>query len=109
MIKWTLELTFRSSDGRAFTRAVQLDDHTAREYTTLESPQRARGPFGINQLGFNEVVRMIKVRTMRKDLFRQEAARLGSMLAEYLEDREGWHGEERAERIEQMEKENERR
>ena len=42
----------------------------------------------------------------RKDLFRQEATRLGVLLAERMEDSEGWHGIEREERLENWRKGN---
>ena len=43
---------------------------------------------------------VLKRREFRKDLFQDEARRLGALLAERMEDKEGWHGVERQERLE---------
>ena len=49
-----------------------------------------------------DVVRVMQVKEFRKQLLVDEAARAGACLADFLEDREGWHGIERKERIDEM-------
>ena len=44
-----------------------------------------------------EVVEEMKARVFRKDLFVRESRRLGAMLAERMEDAEGWHDASRIE------------
>jgi len=48
---------------------------------------------------FPSCIEKMKKRDFRKTDFEQIAARLGALLSERLEDKDGWNGEERAERI----------
>jgi hypothetical protein len=57
----------------------------------------------MNSLGagsMSATVEMMRVREFRKKLLTSAAAQCGTALAEHLEDREGWHGLDRQERVE---------
>ena len=47
---------------------------------------------------FDELIHQMKSREYRKETFGDIGRRLGNLLAERLEDKEGWHGEDRAEK-----------
>lgn len=59
----------------------------------LEPPS----PYSFNST-FVAAVSVIKRRIIRKQRFTEVATRLGKLLAEHMEDKEGWHGENRKER-----------
>lgn len=46
---------------------------------------------------YDGTIRLMKVRKFRKDLFIHAATNLGALLAERMEDAEGWHDERRIE------------
>ena len=47
----------------------------------------------------NSMVRLMKVRQFRRGLLIDCASKTGEMLADHLEDKEGWHGVERQQRL----------
>ena len=97
-MKWTLTLTFSNSYGQSFSRAIDVDHSIAREIQHIE-PLKSGIDLMLNPMPFAEACRVLKTKQLRKDLFMQEATRLGGQLAEYLEDKEGWHGESRKKTI----------
>lgn len=59
----------------------------------------------MNEMGAGSMaatVKMMRVKELRKGLLIQVAGQCGGALAEHLEDREGWHGRDRQERVEEM-------
>ena len=69
---------------------IELDWHTARQ---LHSVKPSAAPLD----SFEEVVETMKVREYRKDFFIRECRRIGALLAERMEDAEGWHDASRIE------------
>lgn len=59
---------------------------------------RDPGPVPIYS-SFDDVVRTFKKREFRRELLLQAAKKLAARLSDYIEDKEGWHGEGRRERI----------
>jgi hypothetical protein len=51
--------------------------------------------------GLEQAVELMRVREFRRKLLISAATQCGAALADHLEDREGWHGIERQERIEE--------
>ncbi len=92
---WTLELALVDPYGKRTVKAIQLDEFTMQEHAIIKPPE----PFMVGPRSFDEVIQVMKRREFRKDLFKQEATRLGHALAEYMEDVEGWHGVERQEKL----------
>lgn len=91
--KWQLEMSMIGPYGERYTVAVELGRHTAEEVHRLPPPIPGL-------VSFDDAVQVLKRREFRKDLFTDTATRLGTMLAERLEDKEGWHGVERQENLE---------
>lgn len=96
-----LTLTFDPGMGAQVVRmAIDLDKHTARQFQRIDPPIThtvpwLRGVVALNS--FEEVVETMKVREFRKDFFIIECKRLGTLLAERMEDAEGWHDLSRVE------------
>lgn len=53
----------------------------------------------VGAVNLNDAVKILKVREFRKELLIKSAKNMGVLLAEHLEDKEGWHGLKRQERI----------
>ena len=90
MPDWFLEMSMIGPYGERYTMRVKLDRTTACEFHSLVKPVPGL-------MAFNEAVEVLKRREYRKDLFIKEAHRLGTLLAERMEDAEGWHGIKRQE------------
>ena len=88
--EWHLEMSLVGSYGERFTMRVGLDEQTARECYRLPPPVPGL-------MSFDETVTCLKMREFRKTLFIAEAHRLGTLLAERMEDAEGWHDASRVE------------
>ena len=58
----------------------------------------------VGAISMDDVVKVLKVREFRKGLLMAAARNMGALLAEHLEDKEGWHGIERQERLLEIEK-----
>jgi hypothetical protein len=92
MNEFTLILTLR--DKRGYERPLEM---------AVDLNQEVRiAPRAVDEmkLGFGNMdstVRLMKVREFRKHLFIHAAERLGALLAERMEDAEGWHDAERIE------------
>lgn len=91
MMKPSLMLVFSGPNGERLACAVDLDEHTAREVTRIDPPP----PPELGLIPSDQVVKILRQKQFRKDLFIAEATRLGTLLAERMEDAEGWHGVER--------------
>lgn len=87
-----LVLTFHAPNGQDFSMAVKLDEQTARTFQRVAS-LRDMGPWE----KFEQVVEVMRTKHLRKELFIAEATRLGTLLAERMEDAEGWHDASRIE------------
>lgn len=55
-------------------------------------------------ISFDTVVSTLRKREFRRELLLTAAKKLAARLADYIEDKEGWHGESRRDRIKEMEK-----
>ena len=94
--KPTLRLTFDAGYGESFTMVVPLSSNVAEKCQRVPPPSEM--PFASAGMEpFEEVVEMIWTRQFRKDLFMDQARNLGALLAERMEDAEGWHDLSRVE------------
>lgn len=93
--RWTLQLTFKNDQGMSYHMALDIGHDIARTLQRIEPPP----PAELGLATFSDVVTILKRQQFRKDLFVREATRLGHLLAERMEDKEGWHGMEREERL----------
>ena len=85
-MKPSLTLTFDAGWGETFRMRIDLDEYAAKEFMDIAPPLPT-------ELGgdFATAVQIMKQREFRKDVFVGEATRLGRLLAERMEDAEGWH------------------
>ena len=65
---------------------------------------RAPIDIGVSLMSFDTVVTALKKREFRRDLLLHAAKQLAGRLSDYIEDKEGWHGEGRRERIKEAER-----
>lgn len=88
---YKLRMIFEDVYGRTIHEVAMGVRHcVGRELEKLEPPAPLLRP-----MSFEEVAAVLKKRQLRKDEFMDAAKRLGQKLAESMEDKEGWHGEDR--------------
>lgn len=100
-MKPKLTLTFDLGEGAKIVRmCIELDRHTARQFQCVKPPIQHGVPWAGLVVGldsFDDVVKTMKVREFRKDFFIRECERIGALIAERMEDAEGWHDNSRIE------------
>ncbi len=85
MSEFTLVLSLRSKRGDPpISYAIELDQE-------LRISVRAIDEMKAGVSTFDGAIHLMKTREIRKDLFIETAKRLGYLLAERMEDAEGWH------------------
>lgn len=90
--RFTLELSLR--DNQSFDPPLRMCIGVDGE---LRISSRAVEELKIGIGSFDGAVRMMKAKEFRKDMFVQAAKRLAHLLAERMEDAEGWHDQSRIE------------
>ena len=90
MDDWYLEMSMIGPYSERYTARIKLDPVTAREAHDIPPPVPGL-------VSFDDAVEVLKRREYRKDLFIDAARRLGTLLAERMEDAEGWHDASRQE------------
>jgi hypothetical protein len=95
---WTLRLTLAGPFGESYVIAIGITADIMHEIARVDPPDVFRD-FDPNANPLETVVTILRRREFRKDLFTRECTRLGTLLAERMEDKEGWHGIDRAERL----------
>lgn len=90
--RFTLEITLRDNHSYepSLRMAIDLDQEVRIEPRAVDEMKAGFG-------SFDGTVRLMKVREFRKNLFIRAAERLGALLAERMEDAEGWHDASRIE------------
>lgn len=91
--RFTLQITLRDNHGyeQPLSMAIDLNDEVRISPRAVD--EMKAGLSG----GMDQTVRLMKVREFRKSLFIRAAERLGALLAERMEDAEGWHDASRIE------------
>ena len=95
-----LTLTFDTGYGESYQIVMPVDDTVARDFQSINPPIKHSVPFlpgAVPLDSFEQVVDVMRRREFRKDTFTHEARRLGTLLAERMEDAEGWHDTSRIE------------
>lgn len=93
-MKWSLVLSLYGPHGERQSMAVELAENVASEIARIDPPMKLRAPFEVT---IEDVVTVLRRKEFRKSLFRDASANLGALLAERMEDAEGWHDVERIE------------
>ena len=106
MDRWTLELFLSNDRGESYRQCIELtrDDIESgmTERTMGDMEMAADLGVPVPGLTFDGVVTMMKKREFRRGLLRKAAVRLVERMADFMEDREGWHGTDRAEAANQQ-------
>lgn len=102
--EWTLTLEFASNQGDRHCYCVKVGEDIARDFNYVKPLSRDPIERMLDGRSFEAAVEVLKTKQFRKDLFIAESKRLGALLAEYMEDKEGWHGEDRQQTILEREK-----
>lgn len=90
MEDWYMELSICGPFGVRNVVRLPIDTYFAQEHMNIPPP--------LPELtGFAEGARVLHRRKVRKEVFDDAAGRLGKVLAERMEDAEGWHGAHRIE------------
>lgn len=89
MERYTLKMTFEGPYGNTIHQyCLDISPCVARDFERISVP--------VPELtSFETVVDVLKTRVLRKDMFMDASKRLGGLLAEAMEDKEGWHGASR--------------
>lgn len=92
MSRFTLELTLvdKHREAQPLHMAVDLDEYVRISPRDVEAIKTGLGTF-------DGTINLMKQRSFRKDLFIHAAKQLGALLAERMEDAEGWHDASRIE------------
>lgn len=64
---------------------------------------RAPMEIGFSLASFDTVVSTLKKREFRREILMKASQKLAARLSDYIEDKEGWHGEHRRETIKEIE------
>ena len=90
--RFTLQISFHDNHSHEPPLAMAVDLNQEVRIAARAVDEMKAG-FGT----FDGTIEMMHVREMRKDLFIKAATRLGALLAERMEDAEGWHDASRIE------------
>jgi hypothetical protein len=104
--RFFLRMSFHDNQGNTFgERAIEISSAWSGRRPNFANlkPPSAYFP---GELTFNDTVEILQVRELRRKQFIADATRMGMALADYLEDKEGWHGLDRQEGIRKIEDEN---
>lgn len=97
MRDWIFKLTIQEEYGpRSYSQMVKLPVTTFGERLAGEM---ALGLAFVGPDAFDQTVTVLKEKKFRRDEIEHAARVLARMLCDHLEDAEGWHGEQRQERV----------
>ncbi len=91
-MKPKLTLTFDAGFGQTYHMCINIDERDADQFAQITPPCPIPGA-----VSFDACVEILKQRQFRKDMFIHNSTRLGTLLAERMEDAEGWHDTSRIE------------
>mgnify|MGYP001558573475 CR=1 FL=1 len=101
--RWNLTLTLHGPDGTLLGMTLPLDHMRGMELARISPPRLYDFmPVCGGRDPMTQVAEVIRKRTYRKSFFIEECQRLGQLLAERMEDAEGWHDESRIEPAKQQ-------
>lgn len=101
MPKLFFEMTLVDEYGHVHGR-LRREIHEKAAYigNRIVNEMKAGAAMGIPLVSFEEAVEVMRVKELRRGLLVSAATQVGGALADHLEDREGWHGLDRQERVE---------
>ena len=90
MERYTLRLIFEMPFGKSHQMAIDVSPCVAHKIEKIPLPSPLFDDF-------NTAVKKLQYKELRRELFISECVRLGTKLADNMEDKEGWHGSRRQE------------
>jgi len=91
MNKPQLRMTFDPGGfDSSFTMTIPLSEHVVNDFHYIK-PLGDRLEAVLGMVTMEETVEILRARECRKDVVTKMAQSLGTMLAERMEDAEGWH------------------
>ncbi len=98
--EWTLELSLTSRRGECYRKCIDLDQKAIFSGMTprLREEISLYAEVGASPIGIDVMVDLMKKREFRRDLLEAAARQLAGQMADFMQDIEGWHGVERAEK-----------
>jgi hypothetical protein len=94
---FTMRLSLIDPYGRAlYHRAEPLPLEVCSDLTQSVGDMRLAHDVGLS-IGMDAVVTLMRRRQFRRDAFVRHATQMGDQMADFMEDKEGWHGPDRAE------------
>ena len=81
---------------------VEMDEFPVFSERFVEDVTSEFAPLALGPEPFNAMVKILKTRQFRKDMLERAAQVLARRLSDYIEDREGWHGERRRDTIKEQ-------
>lgn len=101
--KCTIHLIVRDEFGREVGHmAVGADEFPVFSDRFVDEVT-APAAVGFSMLSFDTVVTVLKERKFRREILMDAARKLAARLSDYIEDKEGWHGERRRDAIKSRE------
>lgn len=96
--RFIIELSIRDrrNEQQPVFMAIGCDDALRISSRVLDGIRLGR-ELGVGLVSRDDVITTIRTKVVRRDILKREAQRLAGLLADRMEDAEGWHGEDRAE------------
>lgn len=92
--RFSIELTLRDERGERIRYCLPLADEELRISARIVEAIKSPAVFGMS---FESAVKIMQRKEYRRDLFRLATERLAMLLADRMEDAEGWHDQSRIE------------
>lgn len=86
--RFTLTLTVHDNHGYEQPLSMAIDCDRALRISSRAIDEMK---MGIGLVSMDQAVTMIRTKEMRRDLFKEAAHQLAGMIADRMEDAEGWH------------------
>lgn len=95
--KFQLQIRLLDPWGRVkYVNATELEPDVCSDMERAVSDMHLAHDVGMS-IGMDATVTLMRRRQFRRDLFVALARNLGMQMADFMEDKEGWHGRDRAE------------
>jgi hypothetical protein len=97
--EFTLQIRLVDPFGKTlYVRATELPIEVCSDMEHAVGLMRLSHDLGVGSWGgLEETITLMRRRQFRRDEFIRYARRMGAQMADFMEDKEGWHGRDRAE------------
>lgn len=96
--RFTLQIRLRNNHSFEEPLSMAIDlDQEVRISPRAVGEMKMGAEIGMSVMSADQTIKFMQRREFRKDLFIEACKRLGALLAERMEDAEGWHDQSRIE------------